>query len=184
LDKLNDEQRIEAWKACWEKSLVGMAIVKEDGTFYAVNDQWVKMLGEPASAFYGNSWQDITPAEEIRQDEEQARLVARGMIDSYEIDKSFIFKGGRRKFIRLLVTRIPMDTDKPFLFFLSRIVLRRPTPAKDLSKSSMSGQQASKGLRKAFPKIIEFLVRYWLPLAMASATIFGIINEVLHLGFL
>lgn len=185
MDGLTDEQRIEAWKSCWEKALVGMAIVREDGTFHAVNDQWVKMLGVPASEFYGNTWQSLTPPEDRYQDEAQARLVAKGQIDSYEMDKSYIFKNGKQKYVRLLVTRIPMDTTKPFLFFLSRIVLRKPARPRRSSKSNTSGRRGSGTSRtgELLTQILDFLVKYWLWLAVASAAIAGVVSEYFQLGF-
>lgn len=183
MDGLDDEQRIEAWKSCWDKSLVGMAIVREDGTFHAVNDQWLKMLGQPASEFYGNSYQDLTLPEERYRDEAQARLVAKGLIDSYEMDKSYVFKYGKKKAVRLLVTRIPLDTTKPFLFYLSRIVLRG-SPQAGHAKSAMSNLRASNSpLAEIFTQILDFLIKYWMPLAIASAVLFGAINEFFHMGF-
>lgn len=184
MDGLTDEQRIEAWKSCWEKSLIGMAIVKEDGTFHAVNDQWLKMLGVPASEFYGNSYQDITSRPEAVQEELQASLVAQGRIDSYEMDKSYIFSNGKTKHVRLLVTRIPMATDKPFLFFLSRIVLRRPAVAKKRSRSNTSNQRASESsTTELLFQVLTFMSRYWLWIASASAVLFGIANEFFQMGF-
>lgn len=162
-----------------------MAIVREDGSFHSVNDQWVKMLGVPASEFFGSSWQDITPPEERYQDEAQAQLVAAGRIDSYEMDKSYIFKNGKQKHIRLLVTRIPMDTGKPFLFYLSRIVLRRPARPKRPSKSNTSSRQGSGTSRtgELFTQILDFMVKYWAWIATASAVIMGVLNEIFGWGF-
>lgn len=189
MDGLNDEQRIEAWKSCWEKSLVGMAIVQENGDFLAVNQQWVKMLGVPATEFYGKSFQDITPRSEISLSEDQARLVAEGLIDSYEMNKTYEFANGKRSKIRVLVTRVPINTAKPFMFFLSRIVLR-----KEVAESSQSQQQSSmshppgSNLGNDFwAQAIGFVVRYWVAIAVGSAVsvgfISGLFNEFFQMGW-
>ena len=197
MDGLSDEQRIEAWKSCWEKSFVGMAIVQEDGTFLAVNQQWVKMLGVPATEFYGNTFQDITPRSEVVEDEEQAKLVAEGLIDSYEMDKSYEFVNGKKTKIRLLVTRVPINTAKPFMFFLARIVLRKEANASDAtnsamtalsqSQSSTSHQPESKHGNDFWAQVIGFVVRYWVAIAVGSAAsvglIAGIFNEFFQMGW-
>lgn len=189
MDGLDDEQRVEAWKSAWEKSLVGMAIVEEDGTFRAVNPQWVKMLGVPATEFYGNSFEDITPRSEVTEDEEQAKLVAQGLIDSYEMDKTYEFANGKKSKIRLLVTRVPMDTAKPFMFFLSRIVLRKEASTSIASQqpSFTSHHPESKAGNDFWAQVIGFVVRYWVAIAVGSAAsvglIAGIINELFQMGW-
>lgn len=189
MDGLSDEQRIEAWKSCWEKSLVGMAIVQEDGTFLAVNQQWVKMLGVPATEFYGNSFQDITPRSEVVEDEEQAKLVAKGLIDSYEMDKSYEFVNGKKTKIRLLVTRVPINTAKPFMFFLSRIVLRKEVSDTKLSQlpSSAYQQPELNHGNDFWAGVISFFVKYWVSIAVSSAVsvglIAGVINEFFQMGW-
>lgn len=190
MDGLDNEQRVEAWKSCWAKSLVGMAIVEKSGRFRAVNQQWVKILGVPATEFYGNTYQDITPISELQADEEQAKLVSQGLIDSYEMDKHYEFKNGQRVAIRLLVTRVPIYTEKPFMFYLSRIVPRKEVSAADAQTQqtlSVSQRQGSRATNDFLAQAIPFLMRYWVAIAVGSAalvgTISGVFNELFQMGF-
>jgi len=139
VDGLTDEERIEAWKSAWQVSLTGMAIVDKDFNFHRVNNQWVKMLGVPASEFYGKSFSDITPPDIRAVDEAQAQLVIDGKINSYLMHKSYEFQNGVRRDVTLLVTRIPMEENASFQYFLSRILLRTPmqnVPTKNSTVSS------------------------------------------------
>ena len=187
----NDQQRVEAWKSCWKKSLVGMAIVSKTGEFLSVNDQWVRILGVPATEFYGNSFQDITPNEELHEDMEVSHLVYSGKIDSYVIDKSYNFKNGSQASVTLLVTRVPMDLNKPFICYLSRILRRKE--AKDVvltnpERSNIYSQSESQEVSNDFwVKIVEFVVKYWLTIVVGSAVfvggVAGAFNEFFQMGF-
>lgn len=139
-DGLNDELRVEFWKADWRYSLVGKAIIKENFEFYRVNAQWVKILGVPASEFFGKTFSDITTSEVREVDERQAQLVIEGKIDSYLLHKEYQFTDGSRKKVTLLVTRVPVDPTKPFEFFLSRILLRADPELETPSEPASSSQ--------------------------------------------
>lgn len=149
MDGLNNEERVEAWKAAWNISLTGMALVTEDFHFHRVNDQWLKILDVSAAEFYGRTFSDITPLEIRDADEAQAKLVIEGKITSYLMHKSYKFTNGEEKRVTLLVTRIPMDGNKPFQYFLSRILTRPPTIAEKATyASSLQSPRSTQDLIK------------------------------------
>lgn len=124
LDGLKNEERVQAWKAAWSISLTGMALVTRNFKFHRVNPQWLKILGVSAAEFYGKTFLDITTPEIRAADEVQAKLVIEGKINSYLMHKSYRFSTGEEKNVTLLVTRIPVDCEQSFQYFLCRIMLR------------------------------------------------------------
>lgn len=182
MDGLKDEDKVEAWNSSWRYSLSGMALLQEDFSFLSVNSQWLKILEQPASTFYGHSFTDITPPDVREADVSQARLVIEGKIESYLMHKSYQFPNGKDKKITLLVTRVPIDTNKPFKFFLSRILLREDKIL-NAASSSQTGFTNALNKNEAWSKIIGFVLKYWLAISIASASIFGILNEVFQMGF-
>lgn len=174
MDGLNDQQRVEAWKSCWKISLSGMALLTEDFRFHRVNAQWLNLLGVPASEFYNHTFTDITPMEIRTADTDQARLVIEGKIDSYLMHRSYVFTTGEKKDVTLLVTRVPMDTDKPFQFFLSRIMLRET----DAETNSTAKLFSLAGLKK----ITDFCVEYWKIAFLVGAAAAGAFMTIFRSG--
>ena len=166
---ITDQEKVKAWESSWKYSFAGMAIVNPDFTFRSVNAQWLKLLGVPAFEFYGNSFQDITPQEIRRIDAEQAELVKLGKIDSYLLHKDYIFSTGQKKKVTLLVTRVPVNTEEPFQFFLSRIMLRENLEV----KQSQSGSSSLTSKEKALQFIKDYF--YWIVISTAAIT--GVILE-------
>lgn len=183
MDGLTNDERIEAWISNWKISLVGMAIVDKNFKFRRVNPQWVKILGVPATEFYGHSFQDITPAEIREADVSQANLVMTGMIDSYLTHKEYHFSNGKKKKVTLLVTRVPINTEKPFQFFLSRILLREDLDVKQFTVNSSNQKVLPTSKEKLLITITDFVVKYWLPIAIASAAAVGAANEFFQMAW-
>ena len=188
MDGLDDKQRVEAWKAFFQNSQVGIAIVDNEGRFISVSRQWVKMLGVPATEFYGKRFQDITQISELDEDVEQANLVVEGKINTYEMDKTYEFTMGKKVPVRLLVTRVPFDTMEDFMFHLSTIVLRKSPekPALNPQKSSTS-PLSPKADNTFWAQVVGFVVKYWLAIAVGSAAfvglVSGLLNEFFQMGF-
>lgn len=126
MDSLTDEEKQLAWEAGWHPSFDGIAIVNRDFSFRDVNPQWCELLEQLPSEFLDKSFEDITPVDVRNLDSDNANLVMEGRIPSYVINKSYHFSDGKKKNIILLVCRVPKDTNKPFRFFLSRILLNEP----------------------------------------------------------
>ena len=150
MDGLTDEQKIEAWNAAWSVSTSGIALVDKDFQFYRVNNEWLKVLGVPATEFYGKSFSDLTAADSRSLEEDQARLVMDGKISSYLLHKTYHFTDGQKKDVILLVTRMPITPSKPFLFFLCRI----------LSKPRAEDEASSTKPQANSTNLFEFVFKY------------------------
>lgn len=163
MDGLQDPERIEAWRSAWTVSLTGMALLTADFQFHRVNEQWIHVLGAPASEFYGRTFLDITPPDIRHADEEQAKLVIEGKINSYIMHKRYSFSNGDSRAATLLVTRIPMDCEKPFQFFLSRVMLDGPTAQAPLKQSILNPESEK--------SILVFFLKHakWFAAAGAAA---------------
>lgn len=118
-----------AWKAGWNPSFDGWAIVNQDFTFRSVNPQFCELLGVTPAQLVGQRFQDITATEMRKLDEANAMLVMQGAMDFYVMRKTYDFGGGNRRNVVLLVCRVPKSGDGVFRFFLSRIMLDAELPS-------------------------------------------------------
>lgn len=159
---LTTEEKAAAFDAAFNTSFVGWAIVDSDFKFRAVNLQWLELLEALPSEFIGRSFSDITLLSDLSEDEANANLVKDGIISSYIMKKTYCFRNGQKKKVILLVSRVPHELDKPFMFFISRILLQ--------DKPSKPGPTSL--LRE---KVLPFIKNYWVWMASSSAVITGVI---------
>lgn len=122
MDTLTDQERALAWRAMWNPSFSGIAIVGPDYTFRAVNEQFCEIMGTTPAELVGNKFTDITPVSIRQLDIKNAELVKSGAITSYLLPKTFKFCGGREVRVLLLVKGVYSEDSNEFLFFVSRIV--------------------------------------------------------------
>lgn len=147
-DGLTDEERVLAWKASWNPSFVGTAIVNTDFTFRSVNDQWCEFFGVTAAEFIGKSFSDITPQPIRALDEANAKLLMEGKAISYMLPKCYELSDGRRQDFLLLVVGVYHQESKDFLFFVSRIM--------SMQEDSESASQSRKQISSLFAKIKDY----------------------------
>lgn len=176
MDGLSDEERIEAWKAAWRVSLDGWAIVEKDFIFRSVNPQWLELLGVLPSEFLGKSFVDITPPDVRQKDIENAMLTIDGRINSYLIHKTYQFQDMSVKRIVLLVVRVPINGEKPFQFFLSRILLDEDELSDVVEKQLQSDMSSQHPLKL----LTDFIMKYWKWIVGISAAATGIITKLLE----
>jgi len=167
MDRLTDEERIEAWKSTWTPSFDGIAIVNKDFTFRSVNPQFCKLLGVTPADLIGKRFQDVTPQKLRKLDEENSKLVIDGFIDFYLLPKSYEFIDKKKVNVILLVSRVPKAEDGDFQFFLSRIMLDEKGKLQKIQESE---------LRQSYPRLIDGVAQFiqehhkWL---IAIGTIMG-----------
>lgn len=131
----NDKERALAWKAIWDASFAGIAIVNEDFTFRRVNRQFCKITGVTQAELIGKKFTDITPEPVRTLDALNAKLVVDGKGQkSYVLPKSYEFPNGNKVDITLIARGVygengeaefleENDQRKPqFLFFVSSIM--------------------------------------------------------------
>lgn len=149
----NNEERALAWKAIWNASFAGIAIVNEDFTFRTVNRQFCKIVGVTQAELVGKKFTDITPEPLRTLDALNAKLVIEGKGQkNYVLPKSYEFPNGNKVDITLIARGVygkdgslevlpKEDKRKPqFLFFVSSIMedkscdmLPPPSPSPTLS---------------------------------------------------
>lgn len=122
MDRLTEEQRAIAWEVSWHPSFEGTAIINKDFTFHSVNPQFCAIVGASPAELIGKRFQDITPPPIKEIDENNAKLVMAGIIESYLLNKTYEFSSGSTVSVVLLV-RGAYSAEKEFLFFVSKIML-------------------------------------------------------------
>ena len=168
MDGLQDQERALAWEASWHPSFEGTAIVNEDFTFRSVNPQFCEVVGVSPAELIGKRFQDMTPPPVKQLDENNAKLVVRGVIDSYLLPKTYQFDNGKTVHVVLLVKGV-YDENKKFLFFVSKIML-------DYERQPKSGSAA----RSQEPQgVIEFLSKNSKLLAAIGAVLTFVIAGTL-----
>ena len=156
MDKLNDEERLIAWKSIWHPSLVGIAIVDADLTIRSVNPQFCKLLGVQPSALIGKQIAEVTSAQDRDTDLANAKLLMDGYADFYSLQKTYEFPDGRRIPAVLLVARAPASDEGEFRFFVSRILL---TENEEELSTTPSTQPSSFAASYLLP-ILDFMMTY------------------------
>lgn len=168
VDKLDNEERILAWKAAWHPSFSGTAIVNKDFTFRSVNPQFCKLLGVTPADLVGNRFQDVTQPDLKKLDEKNAQMVMDGLIDFYILPKVYQFSGGREAKVVLLVTGV-RNAENDFLFFVSRIMTDEEEASLPMLKE-LNSQQSS---LKQTSTVVDFVMKYGKWMAAMGALIGG-----------
>lgn len=177
MDRLNDEERVLAWKAIWHPSFVGTAIVSKDFTFLSANPTFCKLLGVTLADLLGKRFQDITHPSIRAKDEQNAKFLIDGLQDYYILEKKYLFEDGREVDVVLLVTRAPLSSEGPFRFFVSRIMLDDKKDRSTLIQESGSGSEQS--FQKQMETVAAFLMRN-----IKFFTAIGTVIAAIYLGFI
>lgn len=111
----------EISKNLWEHSMVGLAIVEEDGTFLSVNPALCKIVGYSEYELQQKKWQEITHPSDINADNKMSeQVILNNDTNSYEMSKRYITKTGNIVWVLLKVVKITKE-DGSFAFFLSQV---------------------------------------------------------------
>lgn len=96
----------ERFRAFFERSLVGMAIISPEKGWLEVNDTLCKTLGYSRKELTRMTWAEITQPEDLEADPAQFNRLLDGGIDGYLMDKRFIHKDGHIIHTRLAVRSV------------------------------------------------------------------------------
>lgn len=173
MDRLTDKERLLAWKASWNPSFAGIAIINEDFTFRSANPQFCNLLGVTPADLLGKRFQDITPPGLKELDEKNAQMVIDGIIDFYLLPKRYQFSDGREVSVVLLVTRAPSSSEGEFQFFVARIMLDQKGELLSTLDQAKSWE-STQFYQKWIPKAVDFCLKYG-KIFMAIGTIVGTI---------
>lgn len=177
MDGLGHDERALAWAASWNPSFSGIAIVNEDFTFRSVNHQFCKILGVTPAELIGCKFQDVTPAAIRQLDESNAKLVIKGVISNYILQKTYEFANGHKVEVILLVTGVYRGNK--FLFFVSRIVQMPPSNTQSNAPRYFTSQQQTDA---SSTEKRSWLRRHYKNILGGAALALGAFIKGLYLG--
>lgn len=108
------------FRRTFDQSPIGAAIVGLDYSFVKVNQELCKITGYSSKELEKMSFTDITFADDLANDLQQAHDLACGHIDQYQITKRYIRKDGQIVWVRLSVRLIRNEQQEP-LYFLPMV---------------------------------------------------------------
>ena len=120
LPTLDDKLKINILNEYWEHSIIGLALVAEDGTILTANTVLCNMLGYNLDELQRKKYQDFTHPEDLVSDVTMAGRVASGEEEGYVMKKRFITKTGSVIWIMLRVRSI-RNEDGSFRVFVSQV---------------------------------------------------------------
>ncbi|WP_375754385.1 PAS domain S-box protein [Corallococcus exercitus] len=147
--KAEDELRLseERFRTAFEGAPVGMALVDLRGRFLHVNAALCDLVGYSREELLHRSFQDLTVPEDLAVDQENAARMRRGEIDSFQREKHYVRKDGRR--IALIVWgAVVRDARGRPIHFVSQ--MQDITARQEL-------EQASRFLADVGPRLAESL---------------------------
>lgn len=119
LNALSEDVCQSLLQILWKDSVTGLALVKEDGSFYRANPAFCRITEYTEAELRKLRFQDITLPKDLSADEEMAKLVVAGEYAGYDMNKSYITKTGRIQPVFLRVTG--MKIDGKFMYFVGEV---------------------------------------------------------------
>lgn len=166
MEIFSDEDLIEILKSDWESSFEGKARLCKDGIFLYANPQFYKLLEITPAELIGKRFQDITPIGDARdKDVQNSQLVVDGLIQSYLLPKQYQFSDAKFVNVIALMSRVPMDTSKPFRFFSLKIVLN-DTEESPLKQDNAGSNTQFLSVTEILLNIINKYGKYFIALAV------------------
>lgn len=92
-------------RATFENAFAGISEVDTNGRFIRVNEELCRITGYSRDELLNRGFQDLTPAEDLRNDLERFERQMAGDIDIYQLEKRFIHKSGSVVWVDLSVLR-------------------------------------------------------------------------------
>ena len=117
--KINQSE--ELFRRTFDQSPIGAAMVGLDYRFLKVNQELCRITGYQAAELENLSFPDITFADDLHLNLKQAKKLAQGLIDHYEMDKRYIRKDGKPVWVQLSV-RLIRDSQGTPLYTLPMMV--------------------------------------------------------------
>ena len=93
----------ERFRGTFDNAAVGIAHVGLDGSWLRVNDRLCAITGYSREALLEKTFQEITHPDDLGPDQEQFDRLLRGEIDSYQMEKRYLHRGGDAVWIDLTV---------------------------------------------------------------------------------
>jgi PAS domain S-box-containing protein len=158
----SDETIIGAW---WESSVVGVAIVAEDGTFLRANPALCRFLQYTESELEKRRFQDITHPDDVGDDVEMARDVADSRVEGYDMAKRYLTKRGAVVWANVRVVAL-VDGAGGFMAFLSQV-----SPASPVEEPVF---------RPAPKRSFSWVKEYWVQITVVVGAVATIASQVIE----
>lgn len=111
----------EKFKRIYDNVSIGIANVSLDFRIQHANNAYCKMLGYEENELIGKSLKEITHVETIEENLKKQRMLAKGEIEHFHLDKKFIHKSGKVVHGILDANLIRDENGKPS-YFLGSVV--------------------------------------------------------------
>lgn len=106
----------------------GVAHVSESGRYLDCNQAFAEILQRTKGEIIGQSFEAFTAAEDITMDWAQMRDLLNSLSNRYEMQKSYLTKGGKRIPVNIRVWRYPASVAEPFGHFVVHCYALPPVP--------------------------------------------------------
>ncbi len=138
-------------------SAVGMALVRPDGSWLKVSPSFCVMLGYSSDELMALTFQQITHPDDLAKDLEYVGKTLKGEIDTYQMQKRYIHKGGHMITARLTVSLVREEGIPKF--FVSQIadITSIKSLIDNLNKKNEDLAKAKKEAEQAAAAKSEFL---------------------------
>ncbi|HLF28764.1 MAG TPA: GAF domain-containing protein [Anaerolineae bacterium] len=108
------------FKALFDLTPLGMALVSSDGLFLQVNPAWCAITGYPEAELLARRFRDITHPEDVDSNLIALRQMLAGEIDKFHAEKRYLHKTGRVVWVQLFTVIVRDEQGHP-LYFISQL---------------------------------------------------------------
>ena len=113
-------ENVERFRAAFDRTGVGSALVGRDGRFLKVNPALCRALGYPEAELLATTFQDLTHPDDLAADLAHLDRLAAGEVTTYSMDKRYIHKDGSVVWGHLSVSAVP-DSVGGVAYYVSQI---------------------------------------------------------------
>lgn len=101
------------FKALFDQAPVGIAKFEtETGRFLSVNSEYCRIIGYPEEEIIQMNFQQITHPDDLQLDLDNMKLLKKGKISSFDIEKRYFNKSGETVWVNLIVSGIINEGEK------------------------------------------------------------------------
>ncbi|MCE3233935.1 MAG: hypothetical protein K0Q50_115 [Vampirovibrio sp.] len=112
---VTESERLDIYRNAFNRAVVGKAVVTPDGKWVMVNPAFCEMMGYSESELLGRYFTEITHPDDKCVNLHLLHRVAKGEINSLDLEKRYIHKSGRIVNARLRISRV-QDKDGTDLY--------------------------------------------------------------------
>jgi two-component system sporulation sensor kinase A/two-component system, sporulation sensor kinase E len=164
MNNLSDDECRGLLTVLWERSVTGLALVAEDGSFLRANPSYCRLVEYTEAELRRRKFQDITDPEDVRADVDMAAETAAGRIVGYDMVKTYLTKTKRACPVLLRVTGLRINSR--FIYFVAEVAaLDRPPQAEKLPR------------RRFWPLVREYWTQILFFAGLLAAAAERVINK-------